>query len=417
MAVADRPVAERPEAKEPEAPEGQFAGLMARWIQPPTESKAPEKAQPAPEESGTRRPSVSMETPETPSPAPEAPLSGEAGPAAKPGSPPMPAAPPSVPAPSAQVSPAATNLGPVTLPATPGTPDPSWIRVQGPPQAAAPPATGFAEGVPGMESPRLDPVPSQAPVVVQASVVAQAPVAQAGLAEGPPRIGEKAPTGLPAPSSLPAPTPDPVLDADPGDPETATPLPMPPAAESLPGAADPARVPASPPLHADGNAMAAISALPRASAQFAAATPVVPPATAAPPPPTAPVAQVEGGLRWMLKGGSQEARLQLHPESLGRVTIHLRVEGGEVHARLWITEPASVQAIQEGRPLLELSLKEQGLQLGSFDLQQGHRPFQEAPSPPVFRESVEPKGASARQEAPAMPAPSLLNSHHIEIYA
>jgi hypothetical protein len=119
----------------------------------------------------------------------------------------------------------------------------------------------------------------------------------------------------------------------------------------------------------------------------------------------------------MLKGGAQEARLQLHPESLGQVTIHLKVEGGEVHARLWISEPASVQAVQEGRPHLEQSLREQGLQLGSFDLQQGHKPFQEAPSAPAFPGRALPAAATARQEAPATPAPSILNPHRVELYA
>jgi len=129
------------------------------------------------------------------------------------------------------------------------------------------------------------------------------------------------------------------------------------------------------------------------------------------------VLQVEGGLRWMLKGGVQEAQLQLHPDALGQVTIHLRVEGGEVHARLWVTEPASVQAVQEGRPQLELSLKEQGLMLGSFDLQQGQRPFQEAHAAPSFREPMVLEAATARQEAPAAAPLSILNPHHVELYA
>jgi len=169
-----------------------------------------------------------------------------------------------------------------------------------------------------------------------------------------------------------------------------------------------------PPSHgAEGSPLAALGTLPKVAAgpQALPAQPLAPA-----PPPSAPVAQVEGGLRWMLKGGAQEARLQLHPESLGQVTIHLRVEGGEVHARLWITEPASIQAVQEGRPHLEASLKEQGLQLGGFDLQQGHRPFQEAPAAPAFRERSVPELLPARQEAPALPPPSILNPHHVELY-
>lgn len=152
------------------------------------------------------------------------------------------------------------------------------------------------------------------------------------------------------------------------------------------------------------------------------AAPAAPAATASPaapagPPPNAPMAQVEGSLRWMLKAGTQEAKLQLHPDSLGQVTIHLKVEGGEVHARLWVTEPASVQAVQEGRPHLEQSLREQGLQLGSFDLQQGHRPFQEAPGAPAYRESGSVATPVARQEAPAPAQPSVLTPHHVELYA
>ena len=165
----------------------------------------------------------------------------------------------------------------------------------------------------------------------------------------------------------------------------------------------------------DGSDLAAAGLLPRAGETptvSAAAAPLAP-ATQ----PSAPVLQVEGGLRWMLKGGAQEAQLQLHPDSLGQVTIHLKVVGSEVHARMWITEPGSVQAVQEGRPHLEMALKEQGLQLGSFDLQQGQQPFQEAPTAHPFREVSFQEAAPARQEAPVAPAPNVLNSHHVELFA
>jgi hypothetical protein len=64
-----------------------------------------------------------------------------------------------------------------------------------------------------------------------------------------------------------------------------------------------------------------------------------------------------------------------------------------------------------------MSLKEQGLHLGSFDLQQGHRPFQEAPSAPAYREPSTPDEATARQEAPVPASVSILNPHHVELYA
>ena len=122
-------------------------------------------------------------------------------------------------------------------------------------------------------------------------------------------------------------------------------------------------------------------------------------------------------MRWMLKTGSQEAQLQLHPDSLGQVTIHLKVEGGEVHARIWVTDPSSAQAVQEGRAHLEMSLKEQGLQLGSFDLQQGNHPSQQAPSTATYSTPPAADLLQARQEAPPGPSPSVLNPHHVELYA
>jgi len=182
-----------------------------------------------------------------------------------------------------------------------------------------------------------------------------------------------------------------------------------PVAKLLPASESPV------PRAADGPALAALGPLSRLLEPTSTATPAAPPASATPR--STPVLQVEGGLRWMLKGGVQEAQLQLHPDSLGQVTIHLRVEGGEVHARLWVTEPASVQAVQEGRPQLELSLKEQGLMLGSFDLQQGQRPFQEAHAGPSFHEPVVPETTPARQEAPAAAPLSILNPRHVELYA
>ena len=164
----------------------------------------------------------------------------------------------------------------------------------------------------------------------------------------------------------------------------------------------------------DGSPLAALTALPPVAE---AAAPQAQTAPAAAAPPSAPALQLEGGLKWMLKGGAQEAQLQLHPESLGQVTIHLKVEGGEVHVRLWVTDPTSMQAVRDGREHLGVSLKEQGLQLGSFDLQQGHRPFQEAPVAPVVREHLLPERIITRQEAPAVARPAILNPHHVELYA
>jgi hypothetical protein len=66
---------------------------------------------------------------------------------------------------------------------------------------------------------------------------------------------------------------------------------------------------------------------------------------------------------------------------------------------------------------LEQSLKDQGLQLGSFDLHQGHRPFQESTPAPIFSPIPVSIAVPARQEAPLAPASSSLNPHRIELYA
>ncbi len=190
--------------------------------------------------------------------------------------------------------------------------------------------------------------------------------------------------------------------------------------EGVPVEAAPAPVPATALQHTDSNAMAALTAQPRTLTPAAGTAPTAPlPNTPAQPGSVASplVTQVAGGVRWMLQGGSQEAQLQLHPDSLGQVTIHLRVQGGEVHARLWVSEAASVQAVQEGRPHLEASLKEQGLQLGSFDLQQGQRPFQEAPATPAYPGRPVLDLVPAGQEAPVPPVAAILNSRHVELYA
>jgi len=83
--------------------------------------------------------------------------------------------------------------------------------------------------------------------------------------------------------------------------------------------------------------------------------------------------QMDGTIRWLLKNQEKGAEIQLNPESLGRVVIKLRVEGGEVHARLWASEASTVPLLQDQKAALEASLKQQGLSLGSFDLQQGRR--------------------------------------------
>lgn len=142
------------------------------------------------------------------------------------------------------------------------------------------------------------------------------------------------------------------------------------------------------------------------------------PASPAPPPPL--VAQVDGSIRWILKQQQQSAELQLHPESLGKVVIQLRVEGQDVHARVWASEPSTLPIIQEHRAFLEVSLRDQGLNLGSFDLQQGQqgRNAEEAEARRAFVNGVsrvtEPVTV---QDLPGVPVFRHAETGRIEVFA
>lgn len=253
--------------------------------------------------------------------------------------------------------------------------------------------------------------------------------ARPSMAVAAPQLSSAFDFGAPAaarPTSSHAPRPEATKPGQPGEPAPANDKPnaapalsttRSPATPEAP--ADPSQALAKVPVPGEAlEALAKAAPPPQTSAPAPAGpTPSAPPAELPPPPMTLPVAQVDGSVRWMMKTGNQEAQLQLHPESLGQLTIHLRVEGGEVHARLWIQEPGTVQIIQDGRAHLEQSLKDQGLQLGSFDLHQGHRPYQEPAPAPVFSPVQAPVAVPARQEVPPTPTLTSLNPHRIELYA
>ena len=250
----------------------------------------------------------------------------------------------------------------------------------------------------------LEAVPSEAPVAVPKATLAES-LQEARRELFPSASWAPAPTGSSAPGVAPEGLPGrALLDAPTSGSAAAEP---PELKVTKQGPSASLRV-------QDGSPLAALAALRPMAEPIAPAAQTAP---APPAPPSAPALQLEGGLKWMLKGGAQEAQLQLHPESLGQVTIHLKVEGGEVHVRLWVSDPTSMQAVRDGQGHLGVSLKEQGLQLGSFDLQQGHRPHQEAPVAPVVRETLLPERSSTRQEAPAVARPAILNPHHVELYA
>ncbi len=129
---------------------------------------------------------------------------------------------------------------------------------------------------------------------------------------------------------------------------------------------------------------------------------------------------MDGTIRWLVKNQDQGAELQLHPESLGTVQIKLKVDGSVVHARIWASEAAAVPVLQEHRSFLESSLKSQGLTLGSFDLQQGHREQQQplpAPSEPASSMPIGLTTGQTGQETPAALGPMAVQTSRIEYVA
>lgn len=136
--------------------------------------------------------------------------------------------------------------------------------------------------------------------------------------------------------------------------------------------------------------------------------------------PNATFAQMDGSIRWLIKNQEKGAEIQLNPESLGRVVIKLRVEGGEVHARLWASEASTVPILQDHKAALEASLRQQGLSLGSFDLQQGRRGHDAPSSAPSDFSGSGPGIATPQEKKQDLPsvAPALLGGARlIEVFA
>lgn len=169
-----------------------------------------------------------------------------------------------------------------------------------------------------------------------------------------------------------------------------------------------------------------LEGLPTPTVAQSVGTPAAPTATLAAPAvvATAPhpaAVQVEGGIRWLLTKERSGAELQLHPESLGRITIQLRVDQGEVHARVWATEPSTLPLLQDHKAFLEVSLRQQGLSLGSFDLQQGQRGGQPQADPGSWQgngRSVSGiAGLGSGQDSPAVVSAPSAYRGLIEVFA
>jgi len=108
----------------------------------------------------------------------------------------------------------------------------------------------------------------------------------------------------------------------------------------------------------------------------------------------------------------------MNPESLGRVVIKLRMEGGEVHAKVWASEASTVPILQDQKAALAASLQQQGLSLGSFDLQQGRRDSQFQGQAQVSESGAGIAWSTEQKQDLPILAPALPGGAHlIEVFA
>jgi flagellar hook-length control protein FliK len=98
----------------------------------------------------------------------------------------------------------------------------------------------------------------------------------------------------------------------------------------------------------------------------ASTTWVTPPADSALPPDTA--AQLVQSIRMLSREGVGDAQIRLQPEHFGEVSIAIRVEDGQVSARLQAESPAVRDWLQSNQQWLRHNLAEQHLTLDRLEV-------------------------------------------------
>jgi flagellar hook-length control protein FliK len=73
-------------------------------------------------------------------------------------------------------------------------------------------------------------------------------------------------------------------------------------------------------------------------------------------------------VRVQLRPGQRSAEIQLAPAELGRLSIRLKVERGNVHAVVRVEQPETLAALERFLPELRAALSAQGLDVGGMDL-------------------------------------------------
>jgi flagellar hook-length control protein FliK len=94
-------------------------------------------------------------------------------------------------------------------------------------------------------------------------------------------------------------------------------------------------------------------------------TPAPPPQ---PPAKPEPLPQVVRGLALALRQGGGTVSMKMHPENLGTVTVRLRVDGGEVRARLETSEESARRLLLDSTDELRAALEARGLRVERIEI-------------------------------------------------
>jgi len=214
---------------------------------------------------------------------------------------------------------------------------------------------------------RLAELATGAELTTGAELAAGAPPARAGA----PHAGLLRPDALPLPASASlapvGPAPEAKLGATPqGDSAVAAK----PKAEAPPASApDAAPLPA--PERGEAPQALAPESRPDAARPSEAKAVSAPPAAPPPPAETARASEILRQLRVQLGPELRSATIQLSPPELGRISIRLRVERGELSAVVRAEKRETLAALQRHVPELEATLGQLGIRARQIDLQLG----------------------------------------------
>lgn len=82
--------------------------------------------------------------------------------------------------------------------------------------------------------------------------------------------------------------------------------------------------------------------------------------------------QVTGKLQSVMRSGMSDVRIQLRPESLGEVSMRIRMEGDVVLAKIEVQNQQVKEIMERNLPMLKDALAQQNISTGTFEIQVGN---------------------------------------------